>query len=469
MFILFLILTVAAQEKRLPVPEAAAQKKVDALIKDVYKQEYARKAPSDRLALARTMLKQGLEPNNDAVTRFVLLRESKDLALQGGDWDLSLKAADAIGKYFDEDALLMKSVILSSASRGSKPPAEYVKLSQASMALSEEAATSNRLDVADKAAQEALSLAKLAKDPALAVKAEAKSKTLADFKATAEALARAKATLAKTSDDPAANTTVGRHECLMNGAWKDGVPKLARGADPVLKEVAARDLADPQDAAGRVTVGDGWWAVADKESGTARTMARSRAAYWYDLAIPGLAGLTKSKVERRLLDVRQDKFPGTWVDITDARLFGRPGKAGEPIVLTPPPNDGIMAGLAQIPEGVFDGLSARLRFQPEWTANGLIQFETNARAFSIARPLKSAALCTLEPGQKAWVPKTLVAPPETNEYVVTVLLKAGEYVAYLNGSEVGRLPTNRAKLESITIQADFGEVVFDQIKLRRKE
>lgn len=469
MVILFLVLTLAPQEKKLPVPDSTAQKKVEALIKDIYREEYGRKAPSDRLALARTMFKQGLEPNDDAASRYVLFRESKDLALQGGDWDLSLKAADAIAKLFEEDPVLMKSVILSTASRGSKPPAECVRLSQAWTALAEDAAASNHFDVADKAAQDALSLAKLAKDTALAVKAEAKAKSLAEIKARAESVARARTTLAKMPDDPAANTTVGRQECLTDGAWKDGLPKLARGADSVLKEVAARDLADPQDGAGRVAVGDGWWNVADKESGTAQSMARSRAAYWYGLALPGLTGLTKSRVERRVLDLRQDRFPGTWVDITDARLFGRPGKAGEPIVLTPPPNNGIMAGLAQFPEGVFDGLSARLRFQPDWTANGLIQFETNARAFSIARPIKSAAICTMDPGGKAWIPKTLVASPETNEYVVTVLIKAGEYVVYLNASEVGRLPTNRAKLEAITIQADFAQVTFDQIKLRRKD
>jgi hypothetical protein len=472
MLMLFLILALAPQEKRLPVPGSAEQKKAETLLKEIFKDEYSRKAPSDRLALARTMMKQASETSDDAAARYLMLRESKDLALQGGDWDLSLKAADAIGKAFEEDVLPMKGAILSTASRGTKTPAEYAKLSQASSVLADEAAAGNRFDIADKAAQEALSQAKLAKDPALAIKAEAKVKALAESKSKADAVAKAVATLAKSPDDPAANSAVGRHECLTKGAWKDGLPKLARGADPQLKEVATRDLAEPKDGPGRAAVGDGWWDVAEKESGSARALARSRAVYWYELALPGLSGLSKMKVERRIPELRQDKFPGAWVDITDARLFGRPGKAGEPIVLTPPVNDGIMAALAQLPEGVFDGFSARLRFKPEWTANGLIQFETNVRAFSIARAMKALAICALEAdstGKKAWIPKSVATSPDTNDYVVTVLIKGGEYVVYVNAAEVGRIATDRTKFERITIQADFSEVVFDQIKLKRKD
>ena len=475
MLLLILILAVAPQEKKLPVPPAAAQKKAEGLLKDIYKDEYARKAPSDRAALARTMMKQSLETTDDAAARYVLLREAKDLALQGGDWDLSLKAADAIGKAFEDDALAMKSAILSAAAKGAKTPAEYLKLSQASTALSEEAAAANRFDVADKAAQEALSQAKLAKDPALAVKADARVRSMAELKVKGEALAKAAATLAKSPDDPAANAAVGRHECLTKGAWKDGLPKLARGSDPALKDLATRDLAEPQDPSARMAIGDGWWDLAEKESGTAREKARSRAVHWYELALPGLTGLSKTKVEKRLPELRQEKFqlPGAWVDVTDAKLFGRPGKAGEPIVLTPPANDGIMAALAPFPEGVFDGVTLRMRFKPEWTANGLIQFETNVQAFSVARAMKAVAICALEqsktqPG-KAWLPKTVSASPDTNEYVVTVLIKGGEYVVHLNGTEMGRVATNRTKFEAITIQADFGEVVFDQIKLKRKE
>src|SRR6187549_3466884 len=132
MLMLFLILALAPQQNRLPVPGSAAQKKAETLLKEIFKDEYGRKAPADRLALARTMMKQASETSDDVAARYVMLRESKDLALQGNDWDLSLKAADAIGKAFEEDVLSMKAAILSTASRGTKIPAEYAKLSQAS-------------------------------------------------------------------------------------------------------------------------------------------------------------------------------------------------------------------------------------------------------------------------------------------------------------------------------------------------
>src|SRR5579883_614338 len=68
-----------------PVPDAAAQKKADALVKDVFGAEIARaKSPTDKAAVAEKLLKQGIDTRDDPAARFVLLRDARELAAQAG-------------------------------------------------------------------------------------------------------------------------------------------------------------------------------------------------------------------------------------------------------------------------------------------------------------------------------------------------------------------------------------------------
>ena len=81
---------------------------------------------------------------------------------------------------------------------------------------------------------------------------------------------------------------------------------LALGGDATLKALAQKDMKRPADAAEQVKLGDSWWNLAEKEEGAAQKNLQDRAGYWYKKALPGLAGLAKDKVEKRIasLDTR---------------------------------------------------------------------------------------------------------------------------------------------------------------------
>ncbi len=93
-----------------PTPEI--QTRAEAEIHDLFKDQYAKKSPADRAALARILLGKASENTEESGTRFVLLREARDLAAGGADADTALAAIDQMESDFKIDALKDKYTVL---------------------------------------------------------------------------------------------------------------------------------------------------------------------------------------------------------------------------------------------------------------------------------------------------------------------------------------------------------------------
>jgi hypothetical protein len=288
---------------RLPVPDAARLKEAEAQVRDVFKDDYARKGSSDRKLLAQKLLKNGLETADDPAARYVLLKESSSVAAQAADLPTGLRATDELAAAYQVDALPLKLTFLGDAAKGARTPEEFKPVAEAYLALLQQAVAADAFDVADQCGAAAVATARKAKDVALAARAEAKSKEVSAAKASAESVRKHRDTLARAPDDAAANLAVGRYECLLRGNWAAGLPHLGKGSDAALRELAARDLANPPDGNGQLAAGDGWWTLAEKESGEAKANAQRRAAFWYVKAREQLAGLIKQRVDLRLAQV----------------------------------------------------------------------------------------------------------------------------------------------------------------------
>jgi hypothetical protein len=111
--------------------------------------------------------------------------------------------------------------------------------------------------------------------------------------------------LATNPTDPNASLKVGKYRCLFKGEWRIGLTMLAAGSDPVLKELANEELALPATSPDQVKLGDGWWDAAGKTTGPLKLPMQQRAAFWYRKADADLAGLTKSKVDERLVTLAE--------------------------------------------------------------------------------------------------------------------------------------------------------------------
>jgi hypothetical protein len=288
------------QAARKPIPEKAAQRQAEKLIRDIFKKEFAERSTEARKALAQKLLQQASQTTDDEAARFVLLREARDLGVKVGDAEIIVKAVESMAGEFDVNGVKMKKDHLDKGSRNDKTEESQRGFAEAFMKIADEAMVKNDYRTATSAARSAVTCAKKAKDVSLTRDALKKSKEIVTIERQWRTAKKAAETLKQNPDDPRANSVVGKFFCLIAGRWDWGLSNLVKGSDEELKDAAAKDLMNPKDATKQVTVGDSWWDLAKKEQGLAQRNVQDRAVYWYKKALPKLSGLTKARVEKRL-------------------------------------------------------------------------------------------------------------------------------------------------------------------------
>ena len=297
-----------------PVPDPEKQAEAEKVIRDVFKAEYAKKTAPERAAFARKLLSQGQETSDDPVTRYVLLREARELAVQAGDPEVSAAAIELLGAAFAVDPVALKSAAFLAVGKTVRTPEEIGALAMAYLKLVDEATDRDQYEPARQAAEAASALARRLKDLALVSKADAKAKEAADRRDKYAKIKKAQETLAGSPDDPEANLLVGQFECLVKGDWDRGLARLIKGPEGALTALAKEDLAAPGDSASQLKLGDGWWELSEKADGSQKANLQARARHWYRQAIAEAQGLTRARVEGRL--------KGAWIPLFDGRTVG---------------------------------------------------------------------------------------------------------------------------------------------------
>jgi hypothetical protein len=308
---------------KLPVPDAAAQAAAEKALKEKYKADYDKTKPEDRLALAAKLLQPGREDRGNPAAWFVLLREARDLAVQGEHPRLAVEAADEIDKWFVVDPLEMKlkalTALADSTTEGVVKAMVHTALSQVKEAIRVDNydAAQKFLDLADKGLQKAAK-----GDKKELEKVDERRGELDEQRKAYQPVAEAKKKLAQAADDPEANLTVGKHLGYDRNRWDDALPLLVKGSDPVIKDLAKRDMAGPGDVKEQIKVGDGWWALARPQ----------RACTWYALAELRAQEPDKPRIVARLKEEEEKDPPGTPRILTGS-FFGRLSPADRVLLL----------------------------------------------------------------------------------------------------------------------------------------
>jgi hypothetical protein len=315
---------------RAEVPDAARQKDAARLVKELFKDQYAKKAPADRKALARTLLEQASKTNDDRAAQWVLYQEAADAAVLGGDIKTAFEAIDGATRFFDVDAAPLKQAALTAAGKTATAPEEFAALATALDRMVDEGIAADQYDSAEKAAALALQYARRSKDVALAIRLTNRSKEVADAKAKFKSMKNALETLAKNPEDPPANAELGQFLCFVKGSWDLGLRFLAKGGDPVLRKLAEQELSYPTKSADLLALGDGWWELAAKEKNpTRKTQIQIHLRPFYEDAMVEATGLQRVRTEKRLteledaqlgapinllraIDPKADTVKGTW-------------------------------------------------------------------------------------------------------------------------------------------------------------
>ncbi|NQT12647.1 MAG: SUMF1/EgtB/PvdO family nonheme iron enzyme, partial [Planctomycetes bacterium] len=287
---------------KLAVPDEPSQTAVLAEVKELFKEEYRDSKPHARLALAARLIRHAQESQGQAAESYVMLSEARRLAEQSNDCLLALSAIDELAGSFEVDAVKMKAEVLEQVARQARSPAAALLIAHLTFALGEEALDTDAYE----------SVSALYRQVELAVRKAGGAEQAEAVKRQLEQMGQrrrlwessqvAAATLKGRPDDPQANLALGRFHGLAKEDWNKALPLLAKGSDDKLRESAGRLVADLTDLGGQTALADAWWELAEMQKGDAgvKLLLLSAAQYWYQQALPRLAGLERMRVERRL-------------------------------------------------------------------------------------------------------------------------------------------------------------------------
>ena len=298
--------------QKAPLPADAVQAKILADLEEVYRLSEAN-SDEERCRLARELVKRAKTSQDHLDERFVLLRRAMELASEGSDATLMLQAVEMIGADFAVDVLLVKQKVLTRFVANGSEPTRVPSFLENVDGVVDSALAEDRY---------ALALELLSTAERLCQKPQGRShrKRIHDRREEVQqlleqwdAVQQAQATVKTNLTDAAAHLVLGRWYCLAKADWPQGLSYLAKGSDPALKALAEEELSSPpKDPEGQVKLADAWWEQAQGAQGESRRGLLRRAGHWYDQARPGLTGLMKTRVEKRLAEIAPgSEEPGT--------------------------------------------------------------------------------------------------------------------------------------------------------------
>ncbi|MBI2804745.1 MAG: WD40 repeat domain-containing protein [Planctomycetes bacterium] len=302
----------AGQEaKKRPIPSKEAQAKIEKLLDELYKDDFAKseKDPVLRARLAQTLLFEGKETKDDAAGRYVLFSKAHLLAAQAGDVNTALQAADELANDFviaSSVIFQMKIKMLQQASKvkGAPPDAYQSVIDRALLTLDDTLDSDDYpsslalIESAEQAARKLRSLPLVVtirkrQDEILRLqKAFGRWKPFADK-------------LVKNPKDAEANFEMGKYHALIKGNWDRGLPLLANGSKGPLQSLARSDRANPATEKDRRVLALGWYLFGTGANTDAalKTQALLRAYHWYQENLAGADDKDRMLIESKLIEI----------------------------------------------------------------------------------------------------------------------------------------------------------------------
>jgi hypothetical protein len=203
-----------------------------------------------------------------------------------------------------------KVEMLEETSKAARSNDQRIVVVNRALELLDETSGAERFDLAERAAKAGQTAVGRLKDAELRKELASRRKDLEKqsklYETREKELAEARRTLEQKPDDESANETLGTYLCFDRNDWAAGLKHLTKAVSRPLRESAAADLKGASDSESQMTIGDGWWNLAETAKQHRNQLGfRSRAAFWYSKALPELTGLAKSKVENRLKDAAE--------------------------------------------------------------------------------------------------------------------------------------------------------------------
>jgi hypothetical protein len=430
---LLLLVPSAAQEvsTRAQIPDSSELQKSIKLVREIYANEItAARTPAQKQVLAGRLITSAQATNDDPAGRYALLSLSREISTALGDADGAITAVVETAKYLDVDELKLRVETLKATAPNSRVAAEIRAIALLSLQAGILGVQTDRYDLADEAANLALSQARRGTDRALVDRLTTWRTDLALVKAEYEKAKPSMAVIAKTPEDPAANLAVGKFLCYFKSDWSEGIANLARSSDQNLSTLAQSEIG-ASDAAAQMAVADRWWDLGQVETSLSKRNVLSHAAGIYRDLLPSLTGLSKDKAQRRAaMAPPTTAFPQI-LEMSAASTQPAKAPASAPLSLR-------VIGTARVPEAqkVFDAVHAELRD----VLAGVIRVQLVAYHDASSMKRDSGALARLD---ESYSPACVVSTPQTLVFSgAQDRLPAGNYISIYRIYSIQPLPAD---------------------------
>lgn len=301
------------QDIKLPIPSAAEQKKAEAEVRAVFKEEFSKKDREGKRTLAKRLFGEAQDEKNTSASRYAVLLLSRDLASESLDIDTLFKSIESIEKLYDvaKPALAgatftnnlngLKIEALNKAQKTVASADDSAILGDAYLKVAEDALSEKVFEDAQSAAQASEKYGRSAKSPGIADRASTLQKEISELWKEDEEFGRV---ITMKIDDPAAKLVKGRYFLFVAGDEKDSLQFLIGCSDEGLKNVAKLEQGAPSTPEGMMGVGEAWYTLAGKESSLVQKRRYKERAYkWFDLALKDAGGIQRTKIEKRLSEL----------------------------------------------------------------------------------------------------------------------------------------------------------------------
>jgi serine/threonine protein kinase len=290
-----------SKDSRLPIPNTDARLQAEQLLRELMKSDLASaKLPEQKSALIEKLFKHADATKDDPASKYVMLEEALRLAIDIADVTALDKVINALTTTYVSDANDMWIEALEKAAQKSRSPQISKSLAEAALARIEALVDRDDYELAKRYQSVASAAAQKARDLALTKLVVEQGKSLTAANKQWDAMEKTKADLLANPDDATANLALGKYSCFIKGQWEQGFKYLAKGNDSTLADLATRSLLKPGEPAARVALGDAWWKASESAKGANKADLQIGGGYWYAVALPGLTGLEKNRVEQRI-------------------------------------------------------------------------------------------------------------------------------------------------------------------------
>lgn len=281
------------------IPSPAEQDRAEKLVRQTFAKEFQATSITDRLQLAQRLLHEGSDTTDDPAARYVLWRDARDLAASAGDAILANRALQRLSEQYIIELPSTLLATLVAANRSAITSSQAAAVAQSALLAVDQCVAFDDYDTATRLANIASGAAIRSKIPTLVARAAARAKELELSANQFTQLKSATARLRENPDDPEANLAAGAFLSFVKCDWDKGLPRLAKGSDPVLKILARADL-DASSDHDRAMQANQWWDQSLTRSGLVQRHIQAHAVTLYKQSLASLSGITLDSARARI-------------------------------------------------------------------------------------------------------------------------------------------------------------------------